>query len=115
MVAEHLVTGDRKFQTAGAMMLKALDWNIKNDPIWAVLTQAVLGHSLTITTSITKHSMNDNMHGNHNMPSYPSNGLQQPEQMRCHGNDINSSLLTVERMQLNVLVRVGRHVWYNAT
>ena len=25
MIAEHLVTGDREFQTAGAMMLNALD------------------------------------------------------------------------------------------
>jgi len=28
MVAEFCVTGDREFQTAGAMMLKALDWKL---------------------------------------------------------------------------------------
>ena len=28
MVAEHLVTGDREFQTAGATMLNALDWKL---------------------------------------------------------------------------------------
>jgi len=28
MVAEHLVTGDREFQTAGDMMLNALDWKL---------------------------------------------------------------------------------------
>jgi len=28
MVAEHFVTGDRDFQTAGAVMLNALDWKL---------------------------------------------------------------------------------------
>ena len=28
MVVEHLVTGDREFQTAGAMLQNALDWNL---------------------------------------------------------------------------------------
>jgi len=28
MVAEHLIAGDREFQTAGATMLNDLDWKL---------------------------------------------------------------------------------------
>jgi len=32
MIAELIVTGDREFQTAGAMMLNALDWKLILSP-----------------------------------------------------------------------------------
>ena len=48
IVAEHLVTGDREFQTAGAMMLNALDWKLIAKYVFIAMWLAINCYSVVI-------------------------------------------------------------------